>query len=133
MKKLIFLLLVIVSIGGCKKDNSFDNSTDLTGNWSWQKTCGGSGTACWTPASTNTSSRIVFTSDSIYNVYVNDTLKLSTKFHTSTSISDDGKYTTHVIKYDSGSWGMFTITDDMLSLIDEGGITFFTSSYKRIR
>ncbi len=132
MKKIIFLLLVIVSIGGCKKDNSSDNSTDIMGKWSWLSTCGGSGTACWTPASTNTSSRIVFTSDSIYNFYQNDTLKLSTKFHTYKSISADGKYTTYTIKYDSGGWGIFSITHDTLSLIDEGDITFFTSHYKKI-
>jgi len=133
MKKMIFLLLCIASIGGCKKDNSFDNSSGILGNWSWLKTCVGSGTACWSPTTTHTSSRIVFTIDSVYNFYRNDTLKSSTKFHTFSSVSDDGKYTTHIIKYDSGSWGMFSITNDTLSLIDEGDITFFTSLYKRIK
>jgi hypothetical protein len=129
----MFLLLIIVSIWGCKKDNSFDTSSDITGNWSWLSTCVGSGTACWTPATTHTSSKIVFTSDSIFNLYQNDTLRLSTKFHTNSTISEDGKYTTYIIKYDSGSWGMFSITHDTLSLVDEGDITFFTSRYKRIK
>jgi hypothetical protein len=133
MKKIIFLLVIIVSSCACIKDNSFDNSSDILGNWFWLNTCIGSGTACWTPATTHTSSRIVFTMDSIYNFYQNDTLRLSTKFHTNITISDDGKYTTHIIKYDSGSWGMFSIIHDTLSLVDEGDITFFTSRYKRIK
>jgi hypothetical protein len=133
LKKIIFLLLLIATCNDCKKDNSFDNSLNLIGEWSWIRTCVGTGTACWTPATTQTSSRIVFTSDSIYNLYQNDTLRFSTKFHTYSTISEDGKYTTHIIKYDSGSWGMFSITNDTLSLIDEGDITFFTSRYKRIK
>jgi hypothetical protein len=132
-KRLILLILFIPLFVSCKKDNSSDDSLDLIGEWSWINTCGGSGTDCWTPTTTQTSGRIVFTSDSIYNFYQNDTLRLSTKFHTNTTISDDGKYTTHIIKYDSGGWGMFSITDDTLSLVDEGDITFFTSHYKRIK
>jgi hypothetical protein len=132
MKKLIFIPLIIVSIGGCTKDNSFNNSSDIMGNWSWFRTCIGSGTACWTPSTTLTSARIVFTTDSIYYFYQNDTLRLSTKFHTTSTVSDDGKYTTHIIKYDSGSLGMFSISHDTLTLTDEGDITYFTSRYKRI-
>ena len=133
MKRLLFLLIIIAFCYGCKKDNSFNSSSSLIGNWSWVITCVGTGNACWTPATENYSSSIVFTSDSSYNVFMNDTLRLSTKFHTLTQISEDGKNTTHIIKYDSGSWGMFSISDDTLSLIDEGGITFFTSRFKRIK
>lgn len=85
-KRLILLILFIPLFVACKKDNSSDDSSDL-----------------------------------------------STKFHTNTTISDDGKYTTHIIRYDSGGWGMFSITDDTLSLVEEGDITFFTSHYKRIK
>ena len=132
MKRILFLLIIIAFCSGCKKDNS-DSSSSLIGNWSWVNTCVGTGNACWTPATENYSSNIVFTSDSSYNVFMNDTLSLSTKFHTSTQISEDGKNITNIITYDSGSWGMFSISDDTLSLIDEGGITFFTSRYKRIK
>jgi hypothetical protein len=132
MKKIIFLLVIIVSSCGCKKDNSFNNSSGLIGKWSWVNTCIGYGTDCWTPTSTHTSSNVVFTSDSIYNFYQNDTLRLSSIFHTYKSISADGKYTNYTIKYDSGGWGIFSITHDTLSLIDEGDITFYTSHYKKI-
>jgi hypothetical protein len=132
MKKIIFFLVIIVFSCGCKKDNSSDNSSGLIGKWSWVNTCIGSGTDCWTPTSTHTSSNVVFTSDSIYKFYQNDTLKISTNFNTYTTVSEDGKYTTYIIKYDSGNWGMFSISHDILSLIDEGDITFFTSHYKRI-
>jgi hypothetical protein len=132
MKRILFLLIIIVFCFGCEKNNSFNSSSNLIGKWSWVITCVGTGNACWTPASESYSSNIVFTSDSTYNVFMNDTLRLSTKFHTYTQISDDAKSITHIIKYDSGSWGMFSIIDDTLSLIDENGITFFTSRYKRI-
>ncbi len=133
MKKLMFVLMLLLGCYDCKKDNSFDNSLNLIGEWSWIRTCVGTGTACWTPATTHTSGRITFTSDSTYNLYQNDTLMFSTKFHTYSTISEDGKYTTHIIKYDSGFWGMYSLSHDTLSVIDEGGITFFTSSYKRIK
>jgi hypothetical protein len=133
MKKIIFLLIIIASSFRCKKDNSFISSSSLIGEWSWINTCGGTGIDCWTQASTHTSSNLVFTSDSIYNYYQNDTLRFSTNFHTYTTVSEDGKYTTYIIKYDSGSWGIFSISHDTLSLIDEGDITFFTSHYKRIK
>lgn len=132
MKKIMFLLVIILSSCGCKKDNSFKNSSGIIGKWSWLNTCGGSGTDCWTPVSTHSSSNLVFTSDSIYNYYKNDTLKFSTNFHAYTTVSEDGKYITYIINYDSGNLGMFSISHDTLSLIDEGDITFFTSHYKRI-
>jgi hypothetical protein len=133
MKKIIITVVFILSCYTCKKDNSFDNSSGLIGKWSWLNTCLGSGTDCWTPTSTHTSSTLLITSDSIYNLYQNDTLRLSTKFHTYKTISEDGKNTTYSIKYDSGSWGMYSISHDTLSLIDEVDITFLTSHYKRIR
>ena len=134
MKRIIFLLLIIVSSCGCKKDNSFNNSSDLIGSWSWLSTCAGSYTDCFTPATTHRLNRIVFTTDSIYNFYQNDTLKSTTKFHTYTSISDDGKYTTHFIKYDSASMERYSITHDTLSLIDDDPNNLLSNSslYKRI-
>ena len=131
----MFILLVIVSIGGCKKDNSFNSSSDIIGNWSWLSTCAGSYTDCFTPATTHTLNRIVFTADSIYNFYQNDTLRSSTKFHTYTSISDDGKYTTNFIKYDSASVEQYSITHDTLSLTDDDPDLLISNSsrYKRIK
>src|ERR1035437_6034150 len=132
MKKIIFLLMVIASCFGCKKDNSYTFSSSLMGKWSWFSSCGGV-VGCLTPEIEHVTINLVFTSDSIYNLYQNDTLRFSSIFHTYKSISADGKYTTYTIKYDSGGWGIFSITHDTLSLIDEGDITFFTSHYKRIK
>ena len=55
MKKTIFLLVIIASCFGCKKDNSNNLSSSLIGKWSWISTCGLGGTDCQTPASTHTS------------------------------------------------------------------------------
>jgi hypothetical protein len=128
----MFIMVIIIFDSGCKKDNSLNNSTGIIGKCSWLNTCVGYGTDCRTPVSTNTSGKLVFTSDSIYNYYQNDTLKFSNNFHTYITVSEDGKYTSNIIKYDSGNWGLYSISHDTLSMIDEGEITFFTSHYKRI-
>jgi hypothetical protein len=134
MKKLAILILaIIVFCYGCKKDNRFDFFSSLIGKWSWFISCGGTGTACWTPASRHTSINLVFTSDSIFKVYQNDTLRASCIFHTYKSISEDGKYISYIIKYDSGGTEMFSITHDTLSLVNSDGILTIVSRYKRIK
>ena len=133
MKKLMFILVLLLGCCDCKKENSIDifikfnwrMVLDKNMRWDWNSLLDAS--------HNHTSGRIIFTSDSTYNLYQNDTLMFSTKFHTYSTISEDGKYTTHIIKYDSGFWGMYSLSHDTLSVIDEGGITFFTSSYKRIK
>ena len=133
MKKVIFFLVIILSCYGCKKDDTENYSSSLIGKWSWFISCVGTGTGCWTPSSTHTSRNLVFTSESIYSIYQNDTLRESSIFHTYKSISEDGNYTTYIIKYDSGSTEMFSITHDTLSLVNSDGIITIVSRYKRIK
>lgn len=122
MKKLIVILLIIVTNYGCEKDNTKYFSSSLIGEWSWFISCAGTGTACWTPSSTNTSGNLVFTSDSIYSIYQNDTLRASGKFHTYF----------HIIKFDSEHTEMFSITHDTLRLVNSEGILTIVSRWKRI-
>ena len=114
----------------CKKDNSSDNSSGLIGEWSWISTCGLGGTDCQTPASTHTSNNIVFTSDSLFYIYKNDTLKISSIFHTYKSGSEDG-----IIKYDyaSGNADRFSLTHDTLTLANVYGFITWVSQYKNIK
>ena len=130
MNKIIFLLVIIVSGCGCKKDNSSENSSGLTGEWSWICTCGLAGTDCKTPASTHTSHNLIFTSDSLYYNYQNDTLKISGMFHTYESGQKDG-----VIKYDydSGNADRFSLTHDTLTLSNIYGFLTWVSQYKKIK
>ena len=130
MKRLIFLMVVIGLCLACKKNNSSDNSSGLIGEWSWIGTCGLGGTNCQTPASTHTSNNIVFTSDSLFYIYQNDTLKISSIFHTYKSGSEDG-----VIKYDyaSGNADRFSLTHDTLTLSNVYGFITWVSQYKNIK
>jgi len=133
MKKLIFLLSIIIFCYGCKKDNSFNYSSNLIGRWSWFSTCGGaSNTGCWTPDAVHPSHDIGFTSESVYNIYYNDTLRFSSIYHTYKSVSEDGKYTTYLIKYDSGGQELFSITHDTLTIVNSEGILTTTSRYIKI-
>jgi hypothetical protein len=130
MKKTIFLLVIIASCFGCKKDNSNNLSSSLIGKWSWISTCGLGGTDCQTPASTHTSHNLIFTSDSLYYNYQNDTLRLSSIFHIYESGSEDG-----IIKYDydSGNADRFSLTHDTLTLANVYGFITWVSQYKNIK
>jgi hypothetical protein len=131
MKRIIFLLVIIVSCYTCKKDNSYNFSPNLTGEWSWISSCGGFAYMCYTPKSTNSRINLVITADSIFSSFKNDTLISSVRFRVHKLISTDTKDTTNVIEYDSQSqW--FSIKHDTLNLNDFCCDRFY-SKYKRIR
>jgi len=133
LKKLIFLLLLIVFHCGCKKDTSFDYSSGLIGKWSWFITCPGTNTkACWRPDSIYPSFEIAFTSEFIYNVYHNDIISASSKYSTYKAIPEDPKDTTYFIKFDTGGTVNYSIKHDTLSLENTEGIVWITSRYKKI-
>lgn len=129
MGKIIFLLVIFISCNGCKRDNSFNFSSSLVGEWSWLITCGGVA-GCSTPESTHITMRLVFTADSICNNYRNDTLSNSSRFHVYKLISVDGKDTANVIQYDSIK-EIFSIHKDTLEL---SSISMnLGAAYKRIK
>jgi hypothetical protein len=99
LKKIISLLVIIVSIYGCKKDDSFISSSSIIGEWSWISTCGGIAGVCYTPKSTNQRINLVFTVDSMYKSIINDTIKDSGKFHVYKVISANTKDTSNVLQY----------------------------------
>jgi hypothetical protein len=123
-------MIVISLCLGCKKVNSTSSSSSLIGEWSWISTCGLGGTDCKTPASTYTSNKIVFTSDSLYYNYQNDTLRISGIFHTYESGSEDG-----IIKYenDPGNADSFSLKHDTLTLANVYGFITWVSQYKNLR
>jgi hypothetical protein len=132
MKKILFLLVIFVSFYGCKKDNTIDNSSGLVGKWNWISTCVGGGTVCMTPASTNTSTIMLFTSNAVFTIFKNDTLIESTSFQIYKSVSEDGMNTSYAVKFDTGDTEIFSIAHDTLSLMNGVDFVSFTSRYKRI-
>jgi hypothetical protein len=122
MKKIIFLLVIIASYYGCKKDSILNYSSSLIGEWFWLKSCGGFAGGCDTPQSTNETMNLSFTIDSVYNYYLNDTLRGSGRFHVYKN----------VISYENSISRTFLISHDTLYLNDyccDG----FNSNYKRIK
>jgi hypothetical protein len=128
MKKLFFALLMIVFFYGCEKDNSDNYSTSLIGKWSWIISCGGFA-GCSTPESTHTRNDLVFTADSIYSAYQNDSLIHSCRFHVWQSISRETNDTINILGSEYGNQ-TFSIKNDTLRLETLG---IFTSTYKRIK
>jgi hypothetical protein len=130
MKKIIFIVVILLSVCGCKKDNSSEKSSDLIGEWSWISTCGLAGTDCKTPASTHSSHNLIFTSDSLFYVYQNDTLKISSVFHAHESGTEAG-----ILKYGNDSWNAdsFTLTHDTLTLVNLYGFIVWVNQYYRIK
>ena len=131
MKKLIFLLAFVVVLSGCKKENPVTYSSSLIGEWSWVSTCGGFAGTCYYPQQTKESVNLVYTMDSIYNYYMNDTLRTSSRFHTFILNPADFPGTANVIKYDTRSSEEFLIYHDTLSLTVNGAD--ISSYYKRVK
>jgi hypothetical protein len=131
VKTIIFLLVIIAFCYGCKKENPVTYSSSLIGEWSWVSTCGGFAGTCFYPQQTRESISLVYTVDSIYNYYLNDTLRTSCRFHVNRLIYTNPNDTTNVIKYDTGSTEEFLIYHDTLSLTVNGAD--ISSYYKRVR
>lgn len=133
MKKIILFFIIIVSIYGCKKDESFISSSSIIGEWSWISTCGGIAGICYTPKTTNQSINLVFTVDSMYQSIINDTIKDSGKFHVYKVISPDTNDTSNILQY--GQWSQtFIIIRDTL-YFPTGALCrdCFESNYKRTK
>jgi hypothetical protein len=132
-KSPIFILVIITIVFGCEKNNvTFPQS--LVGEWFWISTCGGIYYNCSTPESTHRNIRIVYTQDSFYNYYQNDTLKQSVKFNIYIIKSQDGN-DSQVVDYVTFGFDpnalYYSIVQDTLSLWDgnpDGSISY----YKRI-
>jgi len=110
MKKLIPFLIILVFSAGCEKNTVI--SPTLFGKWEWTSTCGGFAGICYTPQSTGQNSYIIFTADSNFYFYGNDTLKIKGKFHVFNITVNNESY-----KYlEAGSMGgEYTLTGDELS------------------
>jgi hypothetical protein len=85
-----------------------------------------------TPASTNTSTIMLFNSNAVFTLFKNDTLTESSTFHIFKSVSEDRISTSYAIKFDSGDTEIFSVTHDTLSIINGDNYVSFTSRYKRI-
>src|SRR5258705_12136605 len=96
--KLLVSIALAILLVSCKKD-AIDVPSNLIGQWSWIHSCGGIAGGCYTPISIKAQIRIVFTKDSIYQSYRNDTLKISWRFH----VYQLNSANVPVIKYDDSS------------------------------
>jgi hypothetical protein len=134
MKKLtLFIIVIITYCAGCKKDDSFISSSSLIGEWSWISTCGGIAGGCYTPKTTNQRINLVFTVDSIYKSFTNDTLKDSGRFHVYKLISNNTKDTSNVLQYGTSSQMFLIVRDTLYFPRPQLCFDCFASNYKRIK
>jgi hypothetical protein len=148
MKKTLFLLVIIAFAYGCEKINSYEKvtisektdstevSSGLIGKWSWFSTCGlGNDKDCYTPESTNSKQYIVFTNDSIYNYFKNDTLRRSCSFHTRREASRYGPFYNYIIDYDIYYYfgpQNYRISHDTLTMSNIFGFQVWIDRYKKV-
>ena len=128
MKRLYSILLVIVTVYGCEKDDLVQYSSSLIGEWSWLISCGGV-VGCVRPSANNTCS-LLFTIDSILYLYRNDTLYSSWVFQTFNRLTNNGLDTIKILTYGS-SIQEYSINHDILRLFNPDWR--FGSEYKRIK
>jgi hypothetical protein len=132
MKKTIFIILFASLFTECNKSKD-DFSANLIGEWSWIKSCGGIGGTCYTPGTTNKNDRIVFTANSLYYLYRNDTLKLTRNFTTYQVTTKFKSTRVNIVEFDrSGILYSFSVRHDTLVLNDYSMSDGFTDYYKRI-
>ena len=86
-KKLALITLLGFIFFSCEKA-ALNETDSILGKWNWKTTSGGIAGFTDTPESTGKKIRIEFTSDSIYKLYLNDTLKVACSFHTFSDRSD---------------------------------------------
>lgn len=129
MKRVVFMLLVAAFFSACEKEKPLVYSSSLIGEWEWFISCGGV-RGCWYPTSQNTM-KYVFTADSIFEMYINDTLRSSNRFFTRTQVSEDLIHSTKIINLGTSSW-VYIIRQDTLNLFD---LDIFNagSAFKRIK
>ncbi|MCF8371937.1 MAG: hypothetical protein K9H64_09960 [Bacteroidales bacterium] len=80
MKKIFLFLLIIGTLSSCSKKDSFLNSTDLLGTWTWIKSTGGISGTVETPESTGNQVTIEITED-MFAKYVNGVLEQELSYY----------------------------------------------------
>jgi hypothetical protein len=129
MKKVLFFLIIFVSCNGCEKEKQINSSLSIIGEWEWLSTCGGFSGQCSTPQTSNSTEKLVFTVDSMYYQYQNNSLVNSNRFHIAIKIPEPND--TIKILQINNTYQAFAIFHDTLSMSFIGAD--FGSSYKRIK
>jgi hypothetical protein len=127
--KLLGLILIISILIGCEKDKQYVYSSNLIGEWAWVSTCGGFSGLCSTPETTNLTVKLVYSADSMYYEYQNNSIISSYQFHFKSQISEGGD-TLKFIQTANGTQA-YSINDNALYISFVGAD--FWSTYKRIK
>jgi hypothetical protein len=128
LKKIILFLLIIVSIGGCKKDK--ETTSDLiVGKWDWVKSV-----SPWTgqvsnPQTTGYSLTLEFTRDGIMKGYKNDTLSNTTNYSIEINPTEP---TNNILIQNSDIRSHFYIINDSL-ILNAAYVDGPVSTYIRLR
>jgi hypothetical protein len=127
MIRTILLLFVLSVLCSCEKQKFY--SSNLIGEWAWQSTCGGFSGQCSTPETTNLTIKLVYSADSVFYEYENDSLISTYPFRIKTQINQAGG-AIKFLQFDDRTQ-TYSINGDNLSLSFVGAD--FWSNYKRIK
>ena len=100
----------------------------------WIKSSGGIGGATLTPETEHYTMKLVFTSDSIFRAYKNDSLSVSTSFSVKTTTLSGGKSVEMI--YYSPVWSspqIISRLDIDTLIISDNGADGFVSTYNKIK
>jgi hypothetical protein len=129
MNKSILFLLALAIICSCEKEKQYVYSSNLIGEWAWVSTCGGFSGLCSTPETSNLTVKHVYSADSMYYEYENNSLISSYRYHLKSQISEGGD-TLKFIQTANGTQA-YSINDNALYISFVGAD--FWSTYKRIK
>lgn len=127
---LIALIISILFLSGCTKENNCPKDDSINGEWIWVESTGGLSGGTITPQITGISRKLII-DDFIYREFENDSLVLETQYKL--GISDKELYFTKVrtfIKLDSQEIQGIIISSTELELIEQC-FDCYSHKYKR--
>jgi hypothetical protein len=134
MKRFLFCCIVFLTVNyGCKNNPVGPSAPSLIGTWNWVKSVGGIMGGVFTPQTDKHTRTIIFTANSLYKEYINDSLAISASFTVAQkTMSDSNKV--EMISYSlmSPSQIISRLDTDTLILSDYAA-DGFTSTYNRIK
>lgn len=128
---MVLICLIALCVFSCKKETVYP--IDIIGKWDWIRSSGGIGGSTYTPEITGEKIVLEFTSDSVFRKYINDTLKIESKFSIIDSETIFSIEKTKVIKYGNISIRQsFSFESPQLLTLHDEIYDGYANEYRRI-
>lgn len=116
MKKILFLILIVLLTINCSSDNDREINSTIIGQWNWVKSTGGIAGSTYTPESTGENKILIISSDSI-KYFTNGDLFSKVKY--TIELRDVyGESRELIVPEPLGTAQFFELNENKLTLID---------------